>query len=184
MSESEQDQQPYVIVERRASGVVAFVCGALVGAGVALLLAPKSGRETQADLREGARRFKEGTGERLTDLRDTLGDRYDRTRDQVGTRVGAFRRNVADRQKKAGEALKAGKDAARQARSDLEARVSESKEAYRAALAEGAAPEEGLEEAPEDGPGDEAADGTGDKAGEAPGADESVGDADGEASRE
>ena len=180
MSESEQDQQPYVIVERRASGVVAFVCGALVGAGVALLLAPKSGRETQADLREGARRFKEGTGEKLTDLRDTLGDRYDRTRDQVGTQVGAFRRNVADRQKKAGEALKAGKDAARQARSDLEARVSESKAAYRAALAEGAAPEE----RPEDGSGDEAADGTGDEAGEAPRADESVGDADGEASRE
>ena len=138
---SEQDQQPYVIVERRASGVVAFLCGALVGAGVALLLAPKSGRETQADLREGARRLKEGTGERLTDLRGTLGERYDRTRDQVDARVDAFRKNVADRQQKAGEAIKAGKDAARQARSDLEARVAESKEAYRTALAEGDAPE-------------------------------------------
>ena len=157
---SEQDQQPYVVVERRASGVVAFLCGALVGAGVALLLAPKSGRETQADLREGARRLKEGTGERLTDLRETLGDRYDRTRDEVGTRVGAFRKNVADQQKKAGEAIKAGKDAARQARSDLEARVAESKETYRAALAEGEDPEE---------PADD---------------DESAADADGGASRE
>ena len=173
---SEQEQQPYVVVERRASGVVAFLCGALVGAGVALLLAPKSGRETQADLREGARRLREGTGERLTDLRGTLGERYDRTRDQVETRVGAFRRNVADRQKKAGEALKAGKDAARQARSDLEARVSESKEAYRAALAEG--------ETPEDGSGDGSGDGTGDEAGEAPEADEKAGEADGGASRE
>ncbi|WP_419856913.1 YtxH domain-containing protein [Candidatus Palauibacter irciniicola] len=163
---SEQDQQPYVIVERRASGVVAFLCGALVGAGVALLLAPKSGRETQADLREGARRLREGTGERLTDLRETLGERYDRTRDQVETRVDDFRRNVADRQQKAGEAIKAGKDAARQARSDLEARVAESKEAYRAALAEGEAPEDG------------------DEAAAAPEADESAGDADGGASRE
>lgn len=169
---SEQEQQPYVVVERRASGVVAFLCGALVGAGVALLLAPKSGRETQADLKEGARRFREGTGERLTDLRDTLGERYDRTRDRVETQVGAFRRNVADRQKKAGEAIKAGKDAARQARSDLEARVSESKEAYRAALAEGGDPEDG------------SADATGDEAGEAPEADEKAGDADGGASRE
>lgn len=173
---SEQDQQPYVVVERRASGVVAFLCGALVGAGVALLLAPKSGRETQADLKEGARRFREGTGERLTDLRDTLGDRYDRTRDRVETQVGAFRRNVADRQKKAGEAIKAGKDAARQARSDLEARVSESKEAYRAALAEGGDPE--------DGSGDGSGDATGDETGEAPEADEKAGDADGGASRE
>ena len=163
---SEQDQQPYVIVERRASGVVAFLCGALVGAGVALLLAPKSGRETQADLREGARRLREGTGERLTDLRETLGERYDRTRDQVETRVDDFCRNVADRQQKAGEAIKAGKDAARQARSDLEARVAESKEAYRAALAEGEAPEDG------------------DEAAAAPEADESAGDADGGASRE
>ncbi|MXX69825.1 MAG: YtxH domain-containing protein [Gemmatimonadales bacterium] len=177
---SEQEQQPYVVVERRASGVVAFLCGALVGAGVALLLAPKSGRETQADLKEGARRLREGTGERLTDLRDTLGERYDRTRDRVETQVGAFRRNVADRQKKAGEAIKAGKDAARQARSDLEARVSESKEAYRAALAEGEAPEDH----PEDGSGDGSGDGTGDEAGEAPEADESAGDADGGASRE
>ena len=163
---SEQDQQPYVIVERRASGVVAFLCGALVGAGVALLLAPKSGRETQADLREGARRLKEGTEERLTDLRETLGERYDRTRDEVGTRVDAFRRNVADHQQKAGEAIKAGKDAARQARSDLEARVAESREAYRAALAEGAPAEDG------------------DEAAEAPEADENAGDADGGASRE
>lgn len=177
---SEQEQQPYVVVERRASGVVAFLCGALVGAGVALLLAPKSGRETQADLKEGARRLREGTGERLTDLRDTLGERYDRTRDQVETQVGAFRRNVADRQKKAGEAIKAGKDAARQARSDLEARVSESKEAYRAALAKGEAPEDH----PEDGSGDGSGDGTGDEAGEAPEADEKAGDADGGASRE
>ncbi|MDE2719408.1 YtxH domain-containing protein [Candidatus Palauibacter polyketidifaciens] len=177
---SEQEQQPYVVVERRASGVVAFLCGALVGAGVALLLAPKSGRETQADLKEGARRLREGTGERLTDLRDTLGERYDRTRDRVETQVGAFRRNVADRQKKAGEAIKAGKDAARQARSDLEARVSESKEAYRAALADGEAPEDH----PEDGSGDGSGDGTGDEAGEAPEADESAGDADGGASRE
>ncbi|MCZ0936643.1 MAG: YtxH domain-containing protein [Gemmatimonadetes bacterium] len=168
---SEQDQQPYVIVERRASGVVAFFCGALVGAGVALLLAPKSGRETQADLREGARRLKEGTEERFTDLRETLGDRYDRTRDEVGTRVGALRRNVADRQKKAGEALKAGKDAARQARSDLEARVAESKDAYRAALAEGAPAEDGDAE-------------DRDEAAEAPEADETAGDADGGASRE
>ncbi|MDE2943567.1 MAG: YtxH domain-containing protein [Gemmatimonadota bacterium] len=175
---SEQDQQPYVIVERRASGVVAFLCGALVGAGVALLLAPKSGRETQADLREGARRLKEGTEERLTDLRETLGDRYDRTRDEVGTRVGAFRKNVADRQKKAGEALKAGKDAARQARSDLEARVAESKETYRAALADGEAPEEQAENGSGDGSGG------GDEAGDAPEADESAGEADGGASRE
>ena len=136
---TDQDQQPTVIVERGGGGVVAFLCGALVGAGVALLFAPKSGEETQADLREGARRFREGAGEKLTDLRDNVEDRYGRTREEMGERMGAIRKNVRDRQQKAEEALKAGKDAARQARSDLEARVAESKAAYRAALAEGAA---------------------------------------------
>ena len=167
---SEQDQEPYVIVERRASGAVAFICGALVGAGVALLLAPKSGRETQAELRAGARRVREGAGERLTDLRDTLGEQYDRTREGMGTRVESFRQSVADRQKKAEEAIKAGKDAARQARSDLEARVAESKSAYRAALAE----------APEDEAGDEAGDET--EAG--PGDDEGAEEPDDGGSRE
>ena len=164
---SEQDQQPYVVVERRASGAVAFICGALVGAGVALLLAPKSGRETQAELREGARRLREGAGERLTDFRDTMGEQYDRTREGMGTRVESFRRSVADRQKKAEEAIKAGKDAARQARSDLEARVADSKAAYRAALADGEAPEE----TPEDGSGDEAGDEAGDETEAGPGTD-------------
>lgn len=134
---SDQDLQPYVVVERRGSNIVAFIAGALMGAGVALLLAPKSGRETQADLREGARRFSEGAGEKLTDLRDTLEDRYGQTREGLGERVGAIRENVRDRQRKAEEAIKAGKDAARQARSDLEARVAESKAAYRAALVGG-----------------------------------------------
>ena len=49
---SDQDLQPYFVVERHGSNIVAFIAGALMGAGVALLLAPKSGRETQADLRE------------------------------------------------------------------------------------------------------------------------------------
>ena len=135
---SDQDLQPYVVVERRGSNIVAFLCGALMGAGIALLVAPKSGRETQAELREGARRFKDGAGEKLTDLREGLEDRYGRTREGLGERVGAIRENMRGRQQKAEEAIKAGKDAARQARSDLEARVAESKAAYRAALAEGA----------------------------------------------
>lgn len=135
---SDQDLQPYVVVERRGSNIVAFLCGALMGAGIALLVAPKSGRETQAELREGARRFKEGAGEKLTDFREGIEDRYGRTREGLGERVGAIRENMRDRQQKAEEAIKAGKDAARQARSDLEARVAESKAAYRAALAEGA----------------------------------------------
>ena len=93
--------------------------------------------------------------------------------------MDAFRRNVADRQHKAGEAIKAGKDAARQARSDLEARVAESREVYRAALADGEAPED----PPDEGSGDGSEDGAGDEAAAAPEADDSAGEADGGTSR-
>ena len=133
---SDQDLPPYVVVERRGPGVVAFLWGALVGAGVALLLAPKSGEETQQDLREGARRFKDGAGERLTDLRGDLEDGYGRAREEVEERVEAVRGTVRERQQKAEKAIKAGKDAAQKARADLEARVAESKAAYKAALRE------------------------------------------------
>lgn len=132
---SEQQPQPYVVIDRRGSGFAAFVWGALVGAGAALLLAPKSGEETQRELREGARRLKEEAGERLTELRGSLEETGERAREEVEERVSHARDSVRDQKHRAEEALKAGKEAARQARSDLEKRVAESKAAYQTALA-------------------------------------------------
>ena len=135
---------PYVVVEKRNTGFAAFLLGGLVGAGVALLLAPKTGEETQRDLRDGARRLRDDAEGKLSDLRGNLEDGYGRARGEVGERVGAARESVRERQHKAGEAIKAGKDAARQARSDLEGRIAESKAAYKDALADdgGAEPSE------------------------------------------
>ena len=129
---SEQDLQPYVIIERRGSGFAAFLCGSLVGAGVALLLAPKTGEETQRDLREGARRFRDDLGEKLEDLQESFEGSLDRAREEVVERVDTAR----EHRHRAEEAIKAGKDAARKARSDLEQRVAESKAAYKATLTE------------------------------------------------
>jgi gas vesicle protein len=126
---SERDQQPYVIVERRGSGLVAFLWGSLVGASVALLFASKTGEETQKDLREGARRFRDDLGGKLGDLRGSFEEGIERVREETVEHVDAAR----ERQQMAGEAIKAGKDAARRARSDLEQRVAESKAAYKAA---------------------------------------------------
>jgi len=132
---------PYVVVEKRGNGLAAFFLGGLVGAGLALLLAPKTGEETQRDLREGARRLRADAGGKLSDLRGSVEEGYDRARGEVGERVDAARESVRGRQNKAGEAIKAGKDAARRARSDLEGRLAESKVAYKSALAGGDAAE-------------------------------------------
>lgn len=129
-----ENQQPYVIIEKHGSGLAGFVLGAAVGAVTALLLAPKSGRETQEDLREGARRLRDGAEERYGELRGSVERSYDRAREEIEDRVESVRDTVRDRRDRAEEALKAGKEAATRARSDLEARVAESKAAYRAAL--------------------------------------------------
>src|SRR5690242_1469204 len=42
------DETPYVIIEDRSSDIGPFLLGALVGAGLALLLAPHSGPQTRA----------------------------------------------------------------------------------------------------------------------------------------
>jgi YtxH-like protein len=55
-------------VPRGASGgsaVAGFVLGALVGAGIALLLAPATGGETRRKIGETARKLKDAAGERL-----------------------------------------------------------------------------------------------------------------------
>ena len=142
-------QQPYVIVERHGSGLVAFVMGATVGAVTALLLAPKSGQETQQELREGAQRLRDGAEDRFGELRGSVEDGYEKARTEIGDRVESARDTVRDRRHRAEEALKAGKDAASQARYDLEERVADSKKAYRTAL-DGATDDAEEEEAGEE----------------------------------
>ncbi len=133
---SDNDGQPYIIVEKSGSGVVAFFWGALVGAAAALLFAPKSGEETQRELREGARRLRRRGEEKFGELRSSVEEGYERARDDLGERVEVARDGVKDRKRKAQEALKAGKEAAKEARVDLEKRVADTKAAYKAAITE------------------------------------------------
>lgn len=133
---SENQSQPTIIVERGGSGLGAFLLGAIAGAVTALLFAPKTGEETQRELREGARKLRRDAEEKIADLRDTVEEGAQRVRGDVSQRVESAREEVRDRKRQAEEALKAGKEAARQARGDLEKRVSESKAAYKSALGE------------------------------------------------
>jgi hypothetical protein len=58
----------------RGAGVFTLgaVAGALVGAGVALLLAPQSGIETREEIASGARRLRSRADDSWDDLRDEL----------------------------------------------------------------------------------------------------------------
>jgi len=117
------DENPYIVIEREGSGLTSFVVGALVGAGLALLFAPRSGEETQAQLREKANQFRGVAEDRVRAAQRDLGARLDRAREGVEARVGQVR-----------DAVEAGRDAARDARADLEQKLERSKAAYQAGM--------------------------------------------------
>lgn len=120
----DQDDSPYIVIERdRGGGLGSFVLGALVGAGLALLFAPKSGAETQEELKEHARKLRSAAEERVRDAQRQLEERLDDVRDGVQTRFDDVK-----------EAVSTGRSAASDARTDLERKLQRSKAAYRAGV--------------------------------------------------
>lgn len=144
---SQEKDLPVVVVEKRSSGLGSFLFGAALGAAAGLLFAPRSGEETQEELREGASRLRSDAEEKLSDLREDLSDVYERTREDVARRVDAARDEIDRRRSRAEEAVRASRDVAKSARQDLEQRVEESKRAYKEAVAAGAAASPGSEQA-------------------------------------
>ena len=119
-----QDDSPYIVIERDGgSGVGAFILGALVGAGIALLFAPKSGAETQEDIKRQARKLRTAAEERVREAQRQIEERLGEVRDGVQTRLDGVK-----------DAVSAGRSAATDARSDLEKRLQRSKAAYRAGV--------------------------------------------------
>jgi gas vesicle protein len=77
----------------------AFLLGGLAGAAVALLYAPKSGRETRKDLAKTARRIKKETVNLVEDAVDSINDFAGDVRDRV-TDIVERGRDLSDSAKK------------------------------------------------------------------------------------
>jgi gas vesicle protein len=101
----EHDDQDYLIVERKRGGFGLFIWGAVIGAGLALLFAPRSGRQVRADIRDGVQRLRDQAEEAVREAQRSVTDRYDNVRSDVRGRVDAAR-----------DAFEAGRRAAREAR--------------------------------------------------------------------
>jgi gas vesicle protein len=125
------DDYPHIVIERERGGFGPFVWGALLGAGAALLLAPRTGADTQRELRERARALREAAEGRVNDARDSVTGAVDRARGEVSGRISTVRDVIETRADQARSAVEAGRRAARDARVDLERRVAEAKSAYR-----------------------------------------------------
>jgi gas vesicle protein len=78
----------------------AFMLGGIVGAGVALLLAPQSGRDTRQKIREFAE-----------DVRDKADDYIDTVKDKVSSTVHKGKDYIGDKKTLISTAVDAGKEA-------------------------------------------------------------------------
>jgi gas vesicle protein len=131
------DELPYIVVERRESGgsVLSFLWGALIGAGIALLYAPRSGQETRAEIGLGARRLKRAAEEAARGVQDNIAEAVDSVRSQVSGRVDVAR-----------NAFDVGRTAARESRADMERKVREARAGFEKGARAAAAGEEFLDD--------------------------------------
>jgi gas vesicle protein len=119
---AQHDDQPYIVIERRSGTLSGFLWGALVGAGVAMLFAPRSGRETRNEIRAGAQRLRNRAEEAVRGVTDSVHETIGGVRGEVEERIDAAR-----------EAFEAGRRAARETRRDMEVRVREVRAGVRGA---------------------------------------------------
>ena len=117
------DDVPYVVIERSGSGLGAFLLGALLGAGAALLLAPKTGSETQRDLKDRARRLREQAEAKMEDFESSLQEMLTEGRRQLEDRLETAKRAVNEGRGRAQAAFDAGRRAAREGRQQMEDEV-------------------------------------------------------------
>jgi gas vesicle protein len=128
-----EDDQPYVVIERHSEGGVgAFLLGIALGAGVALLLAPRSGLETRRDIKRRARRVRRAAENVANDVTGTVVDTFQEARRRVEDQIDSALHVVDVKREQMHRAMEAGRAAAREARDELEQRIAETKAAYRA----------------------------------------------------
>lgn len=119
---SEYDGSPVVIIQK-GGGAGSFIMGALIGAGVALLFAPRTGRETRDELRAGVTRLRDRAEEGVRGIQESVSGTIDTVKSEVTDRFDAAR-----------EAFEAGRQAARDTRRDMERRVQEARTRVRAGI--------------------------------------------------
>jgi gas vesicle protein len=125
------DDEPYVVIEQNPPGVGSFILGLAVGAGLALLFAPRSGEETRRDLERRARKVGDQAQELVSDLTDTVNSKFQQAKDTVGDKIDSARSAVDLKRRQVSNAVDAGRAAAQQARVELEQRIAETKAAYK-----------------------------------------------------
>lgn len=126
-----EEDEPYMIVEQRSSGIGPLLLGVALGAGIALLFAPQSGAETRRLIRRKAEEAKDSLVDVVDEAASTVTDGIGRARESVEEKIESARDAVETKKRQISRAVRAGRDAAHEAREDLEFRIAETKAAYK-----------------------------------------------------
>jgi gas vesicle protein len=125
------DDEPYIVIEQKQPGIGSFLLGLAVGAGVALLFAPRSGEETRRELQRRAREVGDQAQDLVSELTESVGNTLQQAKGKVEHRIDAARDAVDLKRRQVTNAVDAGRAAAQQARAELEQRIAETKAAYK-----------------------------------------------------
>src|ERR1700760_2189265 len=113
MSRYDFENEPFVVIEKHEdAGVAPFLVGLAIGAGVALLFAPRSGRATRRDIRRRAMRVRDAAEQTVTDVRDNVVDRFERAKQAVEDQIDTARNAVDLKKRQITRAVDAGRAAA------------------------------------------------------------------------
>jgi gas vesicle protein len=131
MSDYDDEDGPFVVIERSEPGVGTFVTGLLIGAGLALLFAPRTGVETRSELKRRAKRVGDQAQDLVSEVTGSVGQTISAARERRGERIDSTRQAVELKRRQVTNAVDAGRAAAQQARVELEQRIAETKAAYK-----------------------------------------------------
>lgn len=128
--EGEEDQ--VIIVERGGTDLGTLLVGVLIGAGVALLFAPQSGEETRRVIGQRARAATDAVRDAADNVTGQVVETFENARNRVEEEIDSVRTAVVRKKRQMSRAMDAGREAAEQARGDLELRLAQTKAAYNA----------------------------------------------------
>src|SRR6476646_6162223 len=88
------DDDRVVVIEKQSAGVTPFLIGLAIGAGAALLFAPRSGAATRRDIRRRARRVRRAAEQAVTDTFEDARQRVEEKIDTAREAIDLKRRQV------------------------------------------------------------------------------------------
>ncbi len=127
----DDDDEPMIVIERNEPGIGTFVVGLAIGAGIALLFAPRSGEETRRDIERRARKIGDQAQDFVSEVTESVGQKLQDAKGSVENRFDSARNAVELKRRQVTNAVDAGRAAAQQARVELEQRIAETKAAYK-----------------------------------------------------